>query len=39
VHLALGNASNDTVLAALLGAADRLRLAFDDPDTGVVILG
>lgn len=39
VHLALGNASNDAVLAALLGAADQLRLAFDDPDTGVVILG
>lgn len=39
VHLALGNASNDAVLAALLAAADRLQAAFDDPSTGVVVLG
>jgi predicted nuclease of predicted toxin-antitoxin system len=39
IHLALGNVSNDAVLAALLSAADRLRLAFDDPATGVVVLG
>lgn len=39
VHLALSNASNDAVLAALLAAADRLQAAFDDPSTGVVVLG
>ena len=38
VHLALGNVSNDAVLAALLAAADRLHLAFDDPATGVVVI-
>jgi len=38
VHLALGNVSNDAVLVALLAASDRLRLAFDDPATGVVVL-
>ena len=39
VHLALGNAGNDAVLAVLLGAADRLAQAFADPATGVVVLG
>lgn len=39
IHLAMGNASNDAVLAALLAAADRLQAAFDDPATGVVVLG
>jgi predicted nuclease of predicted toxin-antitoxin system len=38
VHLALGNVSNDAVLAAVLAAADRLHLAFDDPATGVVVI-
>ena len=38
VHLALGNVGNDAVLAALLAAADRLQLAFDDPATGVVVI-
>lgn len=38
VHLAMGNTSNDAVLAALLAAADQLRLAFDDPATGVVVI-
>ena len=38
VHLAMGNASNDAVLAALLAAADRLQLAFDEPATGVVVI-
>ncbi len=38
IHLALGNASNDAVLAALMAAADRLRAAFDDPATGVVVI-
>lgn len=38
VHLALGNVSKDAVLAALLAAADRLHLAFDDPATGVVVI-
>ncbi len=38
IHLALGNVGNDTVLAALLAAADRLHLAFDDPATGVVVI-
>lgn len=38
VHLAMGNASNDAVLSALLAAADRLQAAFDDPATGVVVL-
>ena len=37
--LCLGNASNDAVLAVLLGAADRLAQAFADPATGVVVLG
>lgn len=38
VHLALGNAGNDAVLAGLLAAADRLHAAFDDPATGVVVV-
>jgi predicted nuclease of predicted toxin-antitoxin system len=38
IHLALGNVSNDRVLSALLGAAERLKLAFDDPATGVVVI-
>ncbi len=38
IHLAMGNANNDAVLAALLAAADRLHLAFDDPATGVVVI-
>jgi predicted nuclease of predicted toxin-antitoxin system len=38
VHVALGNVSNDAVLAALLAAADRLQQAFDDPATGVVVV-
>lgn len=38
IHLALGNSSNDAVLSALLAAADRLRQAFDDPATGVVVI-
>lgn len=38
IHLALGNVSNDVVLATLLAAADRLHLAFDDPKTGVVVI-
>lgn len=39
ILLALGNVSNDAVLAALLGAADRLEQVFADPDTGVVEIG
>jgi len=38
IYLALGNAGNDAVLAALLAAADRLHRAFDDPAIGVVVL-
>lgn len=38
IHLALGNASNDRVLAALLAAADGLHRAFEEPATGVVVL-
>jgi predicted nuclease of predicted toxin-antitoxin system len=38
IHLALGNAGNDAVLAALLAAADRLHMAFGDPTTGVVVI-
>lgn len=39
IQLAMGNASNEAVLAALLAAADRLEAAFADPGTGVVVLG
>lgn len=38
IHLALGNVGNESVLAALLNAADRLESAFDDPATGVVVI-
>ncbi len=38
IQLALGNVSNDVVLVALLEAADRLHLAFDDPNAGVVVI-
>lgn len=38
LHLALGNASNDALLAALLSAADRLETAFAEPGVGVVII-
>ena len=38
IHLALGNAGNDAVLAALLAAADRLQAAFEDPATGMVVI-
>ena len=39
IHMALGNASNDRVLAALLDAADRIDAAFADSQTGVVVVG
>ena len=38
IHLALGNADNDAVLTALMAAAERLQVAFDDPTTGMVII-
>ncbi|MES2717539.1 MAG: DUF5615 family PIN-like protein [Pseudomonadota bacterium] len=38
IHVALGNATNDAVLAALLAAADMLHQAFDDPSIGVVVI-
>lgn len=38
IHLALGNVGNEAVLGALLGAAERLHRAFDDPATGRVVL-
>lgn len=38
IHLALGNASNDAVLAALLAAAQRLKAAFADMSVGVVVI-
>lgn len=38
ILLAMGNAGNDAVLAALLAAADELHRAFDDPATGVVVI-
>ena len=38
VHLALGNAGNDRVLAALLSAAERLEAALADPGVGVVVV-
>ncbi|MEY4750737.1 MAG: hypothetical protein RIQ60_2951 [Pseudomonadota bacterium] len=38
VHLALGNSSNDAVLAALLAAADRLETALTTPGVGVVAI-
>jgi predicted nuclease of predicted toxin-antitoxin system len=39
VHLALGNATNDHVLKALLDAAERLEAAFSQNDIGVVTIG
>ena len=38
IQVALGNASNEAVLAALLVAAGRLQAAFDDPATGLVVI-
>ena len=38
IHMALGNAGNDAVLAAVLAAADRLYQAFDDPTIGIVVI-
>ena len=38
VRLALGNVGNDAVLAALLGAADRLEAAFEDPAVGEAVI-
>ena len=38
IRLALGNASNEQVLTALLDAADRLELAFAQSDVGVAVL-
>jgi predicted nuclease of predicted toxin-antitoxin system len=38
VHLALGNASNDHVLVALLAAADRVQAALAEPGVGVVVI-
>jgi predicted nuclease of predicted toxin-antitoxin system len=39
IHLSLGNGANEVILDALLTAADRLHEAFNDPATGVVVLG
>lgn len=39
LHIALGNVSNDVILAALLRDADRIDAAFADPDVGVVTVG
>ena len=39
VHVSLGNASNEQVLAALLAAADDIEVAFTDASTGFVVLG
>lgn len=38
VHLALGNASNEAVLAALLAAADRIEAALAQAGVGVVMV-
>jgi predicted nuclease of predicted toxin-antitoxin system len=38
VYLAMGNASNDRILAALLAAADRIEAALSQPDIGIVIV-
>jgi predicted nuclease of predicted toxin-antitoxin system len=38
IHVSLGNANNQAVLATLLTAASRLHIAFADPTTGVVVL-
>ena len=39
IHLALGNTTNDQVLATLLAAADRIEAAFADERVGVVTVG
>ena len=39
VQVALGNAGNEAVLAAILAAADRLEAALAEPGVGVVVLG
>lgn len=39
VHVALGNATNDQILSALLAAADDIEAAFADVVTGSVVLG
>lgn len=39
LHLALGNVSNDAVLAALLADGSRINDAFLDPAVGVVSIG
>lgn len=38
IHLALGNADNDAVLAVLVAAAERLYLAFGDANVGIVVV-
>jgi len=38
VHLALGNASNERVLRALLAATPAIEAALSEPGTGVVIV-
>lgn len=38
VHLALGNASNDAMLNALLSAADRLDAALSQPGVGIAVV-
>lgn len=39
LHVALGNASNDRILSALLAAADDIDAALADAVTGMVVLG
>jgi predicted nuclease of predicted toxin-antitoxin system len=39
VHLAMGNAGNDQILAALNAAAVAIDAALHDGDTGVVVVG
>ena len=39
LHVALGNASNDRILSALLAAADHIDNALADAATGMVVLG
>ena len=38
IRLAIGNATNDRVLAALLAAADRLELALGQDDVGIAVI-
>ncbi|MCB1640467.1 MAG: DUF5615 family PIN-like protein [Xanthomonadales bacterium] len=38
VRIALGNVSNDTILAALVAARARLERAFNDSTVGVVVI-